>query len=449
MTRPTLKKLHQGPLKGAVTIAESLRGKGADDPPRPTGGSDLGIPPVTPEVPEEATGTARKAKIRYNQGLGWNEDTQTWWMHRRVGKKTFTRDTEESQYDDAVNWMNNFVQARKNAGKAGKSRRITVAQGVEIWSREAPRNTQGPKQPSPGRVASVQRAFRKWVTPLIGNQIVEELETEDLESVIQHYTDTPGPEGPHTEKGLRNFKCDLNTVLRFLRKRRYIKILCDLPFVPQPKVQNPVIVPFQMFWELLDRFDQLVGYDIFAMTYIRVMAFSGTRTDNTRSLQKEQFNKDLTSFNTGPTKNGEEYDLPIPEEIRAFLRKIPDIRKPGPLLPNIKGGKRSKGWCLGALKDAATDVGMTEKVAWHRLRATYATMLVRSGADVFVLMEALGWKTVQIALHYIHTSKKDVAKAQESAMRLINEHRVKPQGVAAAHGEAMRKFGQHHSPSNK
>ena len=426
MPHKSFLNLH-GSLAGAREIQKHLSEKHYFSSPKTDSEEPYEL--ISVEIPGASDANSPKpekrvGKIRFNNGLGWCEETGTWWAHYRVGKKTPTDDTGQRRFEDAEVWLSNHKRVLKQASESGEIRGLTVAQGLELWAREAPVDSRSIKKPGPRQVETVMKAYRNWILPSLGPKAIDRLTDRDLADVVTRYRETPGPAGPHQENGIRNLIVNLNTPLRWLRKRKKIRRLPDLPATPKAPRREIVTIPAEFVFDVLERFDRRVGYDIYAMVYIRLLAFTGIRTENARLLQKEQFNQDLTRFDTGRTKNDNRYFLPIPEDLREYLRRIPDLGTPGPLFPGIRENtRREHGWCLKAFRMAAKDIGVTEKIAWHRLRATYATLLIRSGADIFVLMEALGWETMYMALLYIRTVVEDVAFAQEKALQRAHAER--------------------------
>lgn len=365
---------------------------------------------VNPIAPE------KREKIHYNKGLGWCEKTQTWFAHVRIGKQSPIINTEESNFRNAETWLYNFKKELGQVNKSGANPNLTLEDGLALWATGAPDEFENQKGPNPHRIGKVLASFNRWILPHVGKKLVRKITREELNELIKKWLEGASRNGPHAKTGLRNFLIDLNTVFHWLLKAEKVTSIPRMPVIPQRVQSNPEIVPFDKVWQLIDEFDQRVGYDIYAMTYIRVLSFCGVRTDNARNLCKEQFNAELTVFNTGLTKNGETYNLPIPDEVKEFLVYLPDLDKPGFILHSGTGKKRSYRWCMTAFKEAADAVGISPKMAWHALRRTCATMLIRHGADPFLLMQAMGWKTIDVARHYISTDPKEIALVQRKAI---------------------------------
>ncbi|GLH66000.1 tyrosine-type recombinase/integrase [Geothrix edaphica] len=388
--------------------------------------SDERAPEVVEEQGAEGATSAkpktnpRRGAIRYSNGIGWSDATQTWWVHVRSGKSTFTRDTGKRNRRDAESWLLNFRRAQAVLTGADYIPHLTVEEGLRLWVANVTLEPMRSRPPSEGHIENVKRAYELHVIPQIGRKEIERLQKSDLLDLVSRYKEGEGPHGLHDQGGPRNFIITLNIPLRWLLKTERVSRLPRLPMIPKMERKIPIIVPLEHFEELLRRYDRYVQYDLYAMIYIRVMALVGLRTTNARDLLKSQFRNGLSQLATGITKNGVEYLLPAPKDIQELLKHVPSMEDAAPLFPAPYARKRrSEGWCLEAFRRAAKDIGMTEKVAWHRLRATYASALVQMGADMFVLKELMGWETLAVAARYVNTSSSRLVSAQGSAADLL------------------------------
>lgn len=372
--------------------------------------------PKKPGRADAGKNSVGKVKVNYSNGLGWSEDSQSWWIHIRIGKKTYTRDTGKRYLKDAEIWLLNFRRQRELELRAGALPDLTVEEGLRAWEENVALECMRTRPPSSAHIKRVVSSYEKWVLPHIGSKVVADLDRKDLVEVITNFRKKPGPHGPHTEGGVRNFIINLNIPLRWLYKTERTVRIPRLPMIPKIERKIPATVPAEKFPILLERYDKLVQYDVYAQLYIRMMALVGLRTSNARDLTKDKFTSDLSAFGTGITKNGHEYHLPLPEDVQALLKVIPNMGSAEPLFPDQYGkGVRGGGWCAAALRRAAKDSGIPLKGQWHVLRRTYASALVEMGANPFVLMTLMGWETIAIALRYVATRIEVLSKTQKMA----------------------------------
>lgn len=81
----------------------------------------------------------------------------------------------------------------------------------------------------------------------------------------------------------------------------------------------------------------------------------------------------------------------------------------------------------GALRRAAEELGITQRVNPHALRHSYATGLLRDGVDVRVIQEQMGHSSLETTEIYLHTAGK---KAVMSPLDTAAENIVKFQRTA-------------------
>jgi len=373
---------------------------------------------------EDSSENPKKRSIRYSGGLGWCEETESWWIHIRIGRKTFTRDTGKRIRRDAESWLLNFRREQSVLVGVDYIPHLTVEEGLRLWVANVSLEPMRTNAPGSNHIQRVKRAYEIWVLPSIGSMQIERLQKADLLNLVSIYKDGDGPHGRHDEGGVRNFIINLNIPLRWLLKTERVGRLPRLPMVPSLKRKIPNIVPPERFEELLERYDRYVQYDLYAMIYVRVMALIGLRTSNARNLKKSSFRNGFSQMSTGTTKNGNEYLLPVPQDIQDLLKHVPSFTDDGPLFPAPYGKRgRSAAWCLSSFRRAAKDIGMSERVAWHRLRATYASALVENGADIFVLQYLMGWETLAVAARYVKAASRRLLSAQVRAADLLSGRR--------------------------
>jgi integrase len=113
------------------------------------------------------------------------------------------------------------------------------------------------------------------------------------------------------------------------------------------------------------------------------------------------------------TKNGESRHLPISGELEKVLLSLPSRFEGGYVFPSYLP-RRNEDLKSGEVNEPFTDVKNSfhkalkkagiEDFRFHDLRHTFASHLVMSGADLNVVRELLGHKSLQMTLRYAHLS---------------------------------------------
>lgn len=110
----------------------------------------------------------------------------------------------------------------------------------------------------------------------------------------------------------------------------------------------------------------------------------------------------------GRTKSRKVRAIPLPpwcmQELAAYAGG--DIPKLGLMFPGEKGKPHRQGWLRPALKRGG--IGM------HRLRATFATLLLRSKVNPKDVQEMLGHRDIRTTMIYSEGSMDEKRKAQEA-----------------------------------
>ena len=63
-----------------------------------------------------------------------------------------------------------------------------------------------------------------------------------------------------------------------------------------------------------------------------------------------------------------------------------------------------------ALVAAARHAGCSSRVTPHRLRHTYATAMLRAGANLVAVKQLLGHKSIEMTLRYLEVSQLDLQR---------------------------------------
>ncbi|MGD0264280.1 MAG: tyrosine-type recombinase/integrase [Candidatus Methylomirabilota bacterium] len=109
------------------------------------------------------------------------------------------------------------------------------------------------------------------------------------------------------------------------------------------------------------------------------------------------------------TKNGRERRVPLTDHAHAVLSRLRRTRaeEDGP----FPSGPGKRPWIVAsAFRRARTRAGLTA-FRFHDLRHTYATRLVRTGADLITVARLLGHQDLRMVLRYAHPGAADARHA--------------------------------------
>jgi integrase len=117
-------------------------------------------------------------------------------------------------------------------------------------------------------------------------------------------------------------------------------------------------------------------------------------------------------------------EMPLNDNVLAVVKGWHGIRKGQYVFYNPETGAQWKDLWLG-LKKACRKAGLVG-ITWHTFRHTFATRLIRNGADLVTVKELLGHVDIKTTMGYAHTNRE----AKASAVRLLTGGRDKVVTVA-------------------
>ncbi len=205
----------------------------------------------------------------------------------------------------------------------------------------------------------------------------------------------------------------LRSFFRFLEKNR---IECGRPtdgiLTPKQGHSIPVYLPVDDMFRLLDSIDTrtLLGSRNRAM--FEVMYSGGLRVSELAGLNLLNLDLDKgTARVLG--KGNKERIVPLGrsavDAVRVYRKRLAvetgiGIAVDGPLFLNNRNQRLTVRSIDRILKKLAADCGLTIPVSPHALRHTFATHMLDAGADLRVVQEMLGHKSLSTTQRYTHVS---------------------------------------------
>ncbi len=205
----------------------------------------------------------------------------------------------------------------------------------------------------------------------------------------------------------------LRTFFRYLLKRG---IITDNPadsvLTPKQEQNIPSYLPIDEMFRLLDvvRTDTLAGLRDRAM--FETIYSCGIRVSELAGMNKADVDF-VNSCIRVLGKGNKERIVPIGrkalEAVTAYLERLAAQNgiarnKDGPLFLNLRNGRLTARSIARLLDKLVQECGLLTPVSPHVLRHTFATHMLDAGADLRVVQELLGHKSLSTTQRYTHVS---------------------------------------------
>ena len=161
---------------------------------------------------------------------------------------------------------------------------------------------------------------------------------------------------------------------------------------------------------------------------VAVALHTGFRQGNEFRLRWTDVNFESGVITARQSKSGEDYHVPMNDELRAILRALPSRLKSEWVFPSERGDTPldAKNYVNRVFLPALKAAGVRD-FHWHDLRHTFASRLVMRGADIRTVQELLGHKTLAMTMRYSHLS---AGHKLEAVQRLTTARPSEPTDIA-------------------
>jgi integrase len=147
---------------------------------------------------------------------------------------------------------------------------------------------------------------------------------------------------------------------------------------------------------------------------------TGLRSGDIFNLQWKEVDLEQRRLNVLAQKTRRIVSIPLNNAAYSVLEAWHGMRKGPYVFYNQMTGDRFRDLKAG-FKLACKGAGL-EGITWHTLRHTFASRLIRNGADIVTVKELLGHSTVVVTMRYAHTNDETKARAVkmvESSDRVV------------------------------
>lgn len=243
---------------------------------------------------------------------------------------------------------------------------------------------------------------------------LDRVRTEDVETARNLHMVGRAPASVNL--WLRNLKLIFNWAL----KREEIS---HIPWqVKQLKLQKKprATLPVGKIVEWLAAVDRIAGARTGIAIAIRFMVGIGLRESEALSSRWEWFDAERGFYTCGKSKGREAVPVPVPGWL---IDHLAPIRRPqGLIVESPRGGTYSPGATRVVILKASEICG-TPGITPHRLRGTFACVLLSSGVPLNDVQKVLRHRDIKTTLSYVENDMGRVVVAQEEISRQMGMQR--------------------------
>lgn len=148
---------------------------------------------------------------------------------------------------------------------------------------------------------------------------------------------------------------------------------------------------------------------------LHVAMLAGVRVSELCALKVPHVDLKSSSISVIQGKGSKDRNLPISQKLAPILREWIGARRSGWLFPGPRGRKLSARTFQRRLDTLAAAAGVKKNLHPHLLRHTFATGLLRAGADLREVQELLGHSNLSTTAIYLHV---DTSRLKAAVDRL-------------------------------
>ncbi|MGB7848922.1 MAG: tyrosine-type recombinase/integrase [Candidatus Acidiferrum sp.] len=269
------------------------------------------------------------------------------------------------------------------------------------------------------------KQFHEWARVTRADIAPDQVTARDVLAYLQHLRDVRGNGASAVNRAvvvLRRFYCAM-VAMGYLD--HVANPLVGFPSIKAVPRKLPVALSTEQMSRLLDEpeTDTVIGLRDRAM--LALLCGTGIRASECASLHNGQV--DLTQLTiTVQGKGGHERVIPLSPGLAELLRAYARVR--GPALPTAPFFRSRFGRALsrGSIYERVRTWGQRSRVGFplspHRLRHTFATLLLRAKVGLVTIRDLLGHRLITSTQIYLHVTADDLrdAVAHHPISRLLH-----------------------------
>lgn len=269
---------------------------------------------------------------------------------------------------------------------------------------------------------------RDWLAPVFNNKPMRDITGGDLQQIKDNLF-SKGRSPRTIQHSLSIFRL----VWNHAKKRGIVNSECPTANVNMPRVNN-ARSRFLTPSEASDLLAAVKALDERAWEITLAALYTGARLGELSALTWAGVDLQENTLRFIHTKTAKPRAVPLAAPLREILKAKAQEGANAPVFTN----KKNETWkeAPWAFRKAVKDLGLNEgrddrrdKIVFHSLRHTSASMMLSAGVDIRSLQSIFGWSTLQMAGRYAHAvdeAKVRAVKSLETAMTVSKKAKVLP-----------------------
>jgi site-specific recombinase XerD len=256
------------------------------------------------------------------------------------------------------------------------------------------------------RETTLDRIYRpafKSLISVIGNKRLLSYSVRDVEEFKAVRAKTCSPHTVNIE--FRTLRAAFNCAVKW-------EIIADSPFMKSKQLKIPERTPQHFTKEEFLKFHSAVTEPILKELFL-LAVLTGVRQGEILHLQWSQVDFErklihITNSDSFTTKSGRCRTIAISEAALELLCRIRQRRDGSTYVFNRQGEKLTQSYVEHKFKKYLREVGLNDKLNFHSLRHTFATLLIEQSASIYELQKLLGHYDIKTTQMYTHLSASEL-----------------------------------------
>ncbi|NDV27520.1 site-specific integrase [Desulfovibrio sp. JC010] len=260
---------------------------------------------------------------------------------------------------------------------------------------------------------------RDWIAPVVGDMIIKEITPDDLAIIVQNLNDKG-----RSKRTIQHVLSTFRIVWNHAKERNLASGDCPRKAIKLGKIDNER-TRFLKPEEVKILLEEIASRDTRAHDLTLAAVNTGARLGELSSLTWRNVDLVRRTLTVIHTKTHKPRTFPMTDDLFNMLSRQEQGSGADLVFPNNKGEKwKEQPW---AFRETVKKLGFNdgiesskERLSFHNLRHTAATLMLIAGVDIRTLQDLFGWSTTQMAARYTHTVNATKSKAVEGLGRILS-----------------------------